>query len=58
MSTCELNDLAGAGTVFSDGCDDDLVVRRSKPASSGSMRVNSSGLPHLEQGGQSLSTNL
>ena len=26
MSTCELNDSAAAGSVFSDGCDDDLVV--------------------------------
>ncbi len=33
-------------------------VRRSKPGSSGSMRVNNNGLPHLEHGGRSLSTNL
>jgi hypothetical protein len=33
-------------------------VRRSKPRSSGSIRVKFSGLPHLEQGGRRASTNL
>jgi hypothetical protein len=33
-------------------------VRRSNPGSSGAMRVKSSGLPHREQGGRRLSTNL
>ena len=33
-------------------------MRRSQPGSSGSIRVNINGLPHLEQGGRRLSTNL
>src|SRR4051794_37908135 len=33
-------------------------MRRSKPGSAGSMRVNTSDLPHLEQGGRRLGTNL
>src|SRR5436189_4405304 len=33
-------------------------MRRSKPGSHGSMRVNSSGLAHLEHGGRRLSTKL
>jgi hypothetical protein len=33
-------------------------VRRAKPGSSGSIFVKSNGLPHLEQGGRRLSTNL
>src|SRR5947209_10341453 len=33
-------------------------MRRSKPGSHGSIRVNINGLPHLEQGGRSLSTNV
>jgi hypothetical protein len=33
-------------------------MRRSKPGFSGSIRVNINGLPHLEQGGRRLLTNL
>ena len=33
-------------------------MRRSKPGASGSIRVNINGLPHLEQGGRRLLTNL
>jgi hypothetical protein len=33
-------------------------VRKSKPGSSGSIRLSNNGLPHLEQGGRRLSTNL